>query len=78
MKPTNEILQKAINSIKTSFTTDVVEFGFIPRNYNQFGISIVNVRDGKQMLLDYYFTIKTGKLVKCIKIWESTRIVKFD
>jgi hypothetical protein len=68
MKPTEEILQKAINSVKSPFTVEVIEFGFTPSNKNQFGISIVNLRGGSKILLDYYFTIKTGKLVKCITI----------
>lgn len=68
MNPTNEILQKAIASVKTSFTVEVMEFAFTPPNKNQFGISVVNVRGGRKILLDYYFTIKTGKQVKCITI----------
>lgn len=68
MKPTKEILEKAIASVKTSFTVEVIEFGFTPSNKNQFGISVINVRGGYKILLDYYFTIKTGKFVKCITI----------
>lgn len=68
MKPTEEILKKAIASVKSSFTVDVIEFGFTPSKKNQFGISVVNVRGGNTILLDYYFTVKTGKLVKCITI----------
>ena len=68
MKPTEEILQKAIASVKSPFTVEVIEFGFTPPNKNQFGISVVNVRGGNKILLDYYFTIKAGKLVKCITI----------
>lgn len=68
MKPTEEILQKAIASVKTSFTVEVIEFGFTPSNKNQFGISVVNVRGGFKILLDCYFTIKTGKFVKCITV----------
>ncbi len=68
MKPTEEILQKAIASVKSPFTVEVIEFGFTPQNKNQFGISVVNVRGGNKILLDYYFTTRTGKLVKCITI----------
>lgn len=71
MKPTKDILKKAIATVKSSFTVEVIEFGFTPANKNQFGISVVNVRDGTKILLDYYFTIKTGKLVKCITIEKS-------
>lgn len=68
MKPTEEILQKAIASVKSSFTVEVIEFGFTPSNKNQFGISVVNFRSGNKILLDYYFKIKTGKFVKCVTI----------
>ena len=68
MKPTEEILQKAIASARNPFTVEVIEFGFTPSNKNHFGISVVNVRGGRKTLLDYYFTIKTGKLVKCITV----------
>jgi hypothetical protein len=73
MKPKEEILQNAIASVKSSFTVEVIEFGFTPSNKNHFGISVVNVRGGNKILLDYYFTIKTGKLVKCITI--ETKII---
>ena len=68
MNPTEEILQNAIASVKSPFTVEVIAFGFTPPNKNQFGISVVNVRGGYKIVLDYYFTIKTGKLVKCITI----------
>lgn len=68
VKPTNEILQKAIEMAKSPFTVEVIEFGFTPSNKNQFGISVVNVRGGFKILLDCYFTIKTGKFVKYITV----------
>lgn len=68
MKPTKEVLEKAIAIVKSPFTVEVIEFGFTPTNRNHFGISAVNVREGRKILLDYYFTIKTGKLVKCLTI----------
>jgi hypothetical protein len=68
MKPTEEVLQKAIASMKSPFTVEIIELGFTPSNKNQFGISVINLRGGSKILLDYYFTIKTGKLVKCITI----------
>jgi len=63
--PTNNILQKAINQVKTGFTKEILEFAFIPSNKNHFGISVINVRENRKILLDYTFTIKTGRLVKC-------------
>jgi hypothetical protein len=71
VKPTKKVLQKAIASVKSSFTVEIIEFGFTPTNRNQFGISVLNVRSGKKILLDCYFTIKTGKLVRCITVEES-------
>ncbi len=68
IKPTNEILQKAIAAIKSPFTVEVIEFGSTPSSRNQFVISVVNVHGGSKILLDYYFTIRTGKFVKCITI----------
>ena len=76
MKPTEEILQKAIVSVKSPFTVEVIEFGFTPSNKNQFGISVINVRGGNKILLDYYFTVKTGKLVKCITIENKNLQIK--
>ena len=64
MKPTSEILKKAVAQASSSFTKEVMEFGFTPSNKNHFGISVVNVRGGRKMLIDFTFTIKTGKLVK--------------
>lgn len=65
MKPTREVLEKALSVVKSPFTVEIIEFGFTPLSKNQFGISVVNMRGNTKILLDYYFTIKTGKLVKC-------------
>lgn len=64
MKATSEIIEKAISQVKTSFTKEVLVNSFIPANKNHFGISIVNVRGGFQILLDCTFSAKTGKLLK--------------
>jgi hypothetical protein len=65
MKPTKDVLEKALSILNSPFTIELIQFGFTPLNKNQFGISLVNVRSNSKIVLDYYFTIKTGKLVKC-------------
>jgi len=58
------IIDKAINQVKTSFTTDVMPLSMTPANNNHFVVSIVNVRCGAKIVIDYTFTIKTAKIVK--------------
>lgn len=73
MKPTSKILKKAVAQASSLFTKEVMEFSFTPANKNHFGISVVNVRGGRKMLIDFYFTIKTAKLVK-IKTVENNPV----
>ena len=63
-RPKPEILKKAIAQANSPFTKEIMQFSFIPLNKNHFGISVINVRGGKKFLIDYWFSIKTGKLIK--------------
>lgn len=62
--PSQNIIDKAIAQVKTSFTKEVIENSVYCANNNHFVISVVNVRGGFQTLVDYTFTKKTGKIVK--------------
>lgn len=64
MKPSAAILEKALKAVKSAFTKEIIEFGFTPKNENHFGVSVVNHRGGKEIVIDYTFTVKTGKEVK--------------
>lgn len=70
-RPSEEILQKAIKSVETSFTKEVMTFSFTPSSRDQFGISLINERGGRRLLIDFYFTVKTGKLVKSVTVEDS-------
>lgn len=63
MKPSTQILEKAIAQVKSSFTKDVMPFGMAAKKENHFIISVTNVRMGQEFLIDYTFTVKTGKMV---------------
>lgn len=67
-KPTDEILIKAISQVKSNFTKTIMEYGFKPTDINHFGISVINIRGGYEMLIDYTFTKKTGMLVNVITV----------
>ena len=48
-----------------------MELSFTPLNKNHFGMSAITIRGGKKMLIDYWFTMKTAKLVKSKLIEEK-------
>jgi hypothetical protein len=62
--PTEKALKNAKSYYKTSFTKEVYMNGFTPKNIkDHFGVSVLIVRGGEQILNDLTFTKKTGKLV---------------
>jgi len=73
MKPSEKILKKAVTQVNSVFTKEIMVFAFTPTNKNQFGISVINVRGGRQILIDYYFTTKTGKFVKSVTLEDEKR-----
>lgn len=68
-KPTEKALENAKKYYQTSFTKEVYLNGFTPNNIkDHFGVSVVIVRGGEQILNDMTFTKKTGKLVKSVTV----------
>jgi hypothetical protein len=64
-------LKRQKKIINSSFTKEIMELSFTPLNKNHFGMSAITIRGGKKMLIDYWFTMKTAKLVKSKLIEEK-------
>jgi len=69
MNPIESILNKAILQVNSPFTKEIMPLGVVSKNKNQFIVSVLNQRGGKEILIDYYFTIKTAKMVKSNTIY---------
>jgi response regulator of citrate/malate metabolism len=60
----SNIIDIAVKQVNTTFTKEILPFTIIPKNKNQFVISILNIRGNQEILIDNYFNKKNGKLIK--------------
>lgn len=64
-KPTEKALKNAKAFYSSPLVKEVFMNGFTPKNVkDHFGVSVLVKRAGMEILTDYTFTKKTGKLVK--------------
>lgn len=61
MTPTQDIIAKAVTQATSSFTKEVMECTKI--NAKSFVVSVVNVRGGYEILIDYTFATNNGRLI---------------
>jgi hypothetical protein len=71
-KPTEKALKNAETVYNSPLVKEVFINGFTPENVkDHFGISVLIKRGNIEILTDYTFTKKTGKMVKSEKVEEN-------